>query len=466
MISLFSKEKSLSRVVILNMLGSFFLQGISFFTTPIYTRLLTTYDYGKISIYTAWLSIVSLFMGLRCYGSIANARIKYDKSQIDSYFSSIITLAFLSFFFILLFCSVFKSYIARLLGIDDGLLILLVIHSFSSFVVNFYTIKWIQFKNVEKKIVFSFVMSITTIGFSLLFIFLLTNNKYLGKIYGSVVPNIMSSLIFLFFLYKKGRCFYNSEYWKYCLILTLPLILHGAGGVISSQSDRIMLKKILNDEAVGVYSVGYSLALVIDLIWDAFNTSWLPFYYEDKKQKNIFSILERSNSYLFVFSSLTMGFILLAPEVFKLLAPSPYWGGIKILPLIALAYYFNFLYGFPANHEFFYEKTVFISIGTLCAAIINIAFNFLLIPAYGIVGAAVATLIGHIFSFIFHDIIARFIVKDFEYRCTFYIQGIIPVSCISILYYYTLDIWWLRWILGFSIGIYLLKRIMQRRSLF
>ena len=466
MVSIFSKDKSISRVVIFNICGRFVLQGISFITTPIFTRLLSPTDYGITAVYMAWLSIFSLFIGLQSHGSIANARIKYDKFQINAYFSSVITLVVLSFFCVLLICVLFNSFIAQLLEIDNKLLIILIVHSFSSFVVTFYTVKWMQFKEVEKNIIFSFVVSITTIILSFLLVSSLNKNKYLGKIYGSVIPQIISAFIFLFLLYKKGRCLYNRDYWIYCLHLTLPLILHGAAGMILSQSDRIMLKKIIGEGSVGIYSVGYSLALVIDLIWNAFNTSWLPYYYEDKKQKRIGSILDRSNSYLFVFSSLTMGFILLAPEVFKLLAPTSYWDGIKIIPFIALAYYFNFLYSFPANHEFFSEKTIFISIGSLCAAAINIIFNILLIPSYGIVGAAVATLIGFIFSFIFHDIIARFIVKDFEYHFMFYIKGIVPVLCITILYYNTLAVWFLRWGIGCIIGICLVTRIIKKRSLF
>ena len=466
MINIFSKNKSISRVVIFNVCGSFILRGISLFSTPIFTRLLTPADYGIVAVYMAWLSIFSLFIGLQSHGSIANAKIKYDKFQINAYFSSVMTLAMLSFFFVLLICVLLNRYIAELLEIENKLLIILIIHSFSSFIVSFYTVKWMQFKEVEKNILFSLIISISTILLSALLVSYSNKNKYLGKIYGSAIPQVISAVVFLFLLYKKGRCFYNKHYWKYCLNLTLPLILHGAAGMILSQSDRIMLKKIIGEEAVGIYSVGYSLALVIDLIWGAFNTSWLPYYYEDKKQKKITAILDRSNNYLFVFSSLTMGFILLAPEVFKLLAPAVYWNGIKIIPFIALAYYFNFLYSFPANHEFFNEKTIFISIGTLCAAVINIIFNFLLIPSYGIVGASIATLIGYIFSFMLHDVIARFIVKDFEYRFVFYVKGIVPILCITALYYATLKIWFLRWGIGGFIGVYLIIRIIRKRSLF
>ena len=80
MIGIFSKNKSISRVVIFNVFGSFVLQGISFFTAPIFTRLLSPADYGITAVYTAWLGIFMLFVGLQTFGSIANARITYEKN--------------------------------------------------------------------------------------------------------------------------------------------------------------------------------------------------------------------------------------------------------------------------------------------------------------------------------------------------------------------------------------------------
>ena len=62
MINIFSKNKSISRVVIFNVCGSFILRGISLFSTPIFTRLLTPADYGIVAVYMAWLSIFSLFI--------------------------------------------------------------------------------------------------------------------------------------------------------------------------------------------------------------------------------------------------------------------------------------------------------------------------------------------------------------------------------------------------------------------
>jgi O-antigen/teichoic acid export membrane protein len=244
------------------------------------------------------------------------------------------------------------------------------------------------------------------------------------------------------------------------------LILHGAGGLVLSQSDRVMLQRMSGESVAGIYSFAYSVALVISILWMSFNTTWVPFYYEYKKNDQKAQILLRAKNYIAIFSVLTMGFILLAPEIYRIMAPPEYWPGISLIPLIALAYYFNFLYSFPANYEFYNAKVKLIFIGTVCAAIINIVCNFVFIPLYAGIGAAIATLVSFVFLFIFHEIIARFIIKNYDYRFTMYLKGLFPVIIASIIFYITQDFWYIRWGMGIILGIYLLRRIIKSKAIF
>ena len=86
------------------------------------------------------------------------------------------------------------------------------------------------------------------------------------------------------------------------------------------------------------------------------------------------------------YTIITLGFLLCAPEVFKILAPEKYWEGLKIIPLITLAYYFNFLYSFPANFEFYHLQTKLIAMSTILSAGINVGLNIVFIKRWGIMG--------------------------------------------------------------------------------
>jgi O-antigen/teichoic acid export membrane protein len=460
------KEKSISQVFIWQTAGRFILQGISFFTAPVFTRLLTPSDYGQVAVYGAWVSLSALFIGLQTHGSIANAKIKYNDDKMDAYLSSVMTLSVISFIIILSGGIIANKFLSEILGLRSDLVVLLIIQSFASFGIAFYTAKLIQYKQAEHSTVLSLLVSISSTVLAIIFLLSASENRYVVKIYANAIPTIIIGVVIVCLVFFKGRKAYDKTYWNFCLTLTLPLILHGAGGLVLSQSDRVMLQRMSGESVAGIYSFAYSVALVISILWMSFNTTWVPFYYEYKKNGQKDLLLLRANNYIMVFSILTMGFILLAPEVYRVMAPQEYWSGISLIPLIALAYYFNLLYSFPANYEFYNQKTKLISIGTILAAAINIVCNFLLIPEYAGIGAAIATLISFVFMFVFHEIIARFILRNYDYKFTMYLKGLLPVIAVSVLFYVTQNLWYIRWGIGAVLGIYLLRRIIKNRAMF
>jgi O-antigen/teichoic acid export membrane protein len=461
-----NKEKSISYILIWQIGGKFLLQGIAFISVPIYTRLLTTADYGKVAVYSSWVSLCSLVVGLQTSGSIRNARIKYTPDKIQGYLSSIMTISLISFSCILLISIIFNKLLSNLLDLRSDLILLLIIQSFASFCISFYTSKLIHFKQVVFSSILSFIASLSSITLAIVLLFSIKENKYIVKIYGNALPLIVIGFVIFVYVLLKGRKFYNKQYWQYCLALTIPLILHSAGHLILTQSDRIILQRISGEGAVGIYSFAYTLGMIVSIIWDSFNGTWIPFYYDYKKNNQNDIILIRSKNYIITFSVIVMGFILLAPEVYKIASPQEYWTGIPLIPIIAFSYYLNFLYGFPVNFEFYNGKTKLIAIGTICSAFINILLNFVLIPLYAGIGAAIATVISYVFLFIFHEIIARFIIKNYEYPIHFYLLGIIPVTVTVVSFYFMQDQWLIRWGISFTMGCYLLRRIIKNKSIF
>lgn len=462
------KEKSINKVLVWQIGTQFLLQGLSFFTVPIFTRLLTPADYGQMSTYNSWVSLLGLFVGLQTHGTIALAKIKFGDDEFYKYLSSIMTLSLLSFLFIFPFSFIFKNTLGILFGFPAFLIPVIVIHSFFSYCITFYSTVLVQLKKVEKNAILSLIRALSMLGLSFLFVLNMNKNRYLGRIFADVLVVFFLGLFLIILIYHKGKVFYSKKHWNFCLPLCIPLIFHGVGGVIFSQSDRVMLKAMVGESEAGIYSVVYTLALVINIIRDSCNSIWEPFYYEDRKKGNFDIIKIRSKNYLIFFTIITMGFILLSPEVFKLLAPESYWSGIKIIPLVAMAYYFNFMYKFPANYEFYHGKNGAVAMCSAVVAVINIVLNYFLIPKYNGSGAAIATLVSFILAFAIHDFNVRVILKanDYEYTYAFYLIGIIPIFMVSVLYYVLANYWYLRWCMGGGLAIYLLASIIKRKGIF
>ena len=116
--------------------------------------------------------------------------------------------------------------------------------------------------------------------------------------------------------------------------------------------------------------------------------------------------------------------IFISPELVKILAPSSYHDAIYCVIPVVGAGFFVFLYNIPASVEYFHEKTKYIAVGTMSAAVINILLNLYFIPAFGYVAAAYTTFATYIIYFLFHYILAWRI----EQKCLFDTKKIIFIS--------------------------------------
>ena len=459
-------SESISKSVIWQLIGKFALQGVAFFTTPIFTRILTPENYGTIALYTSWSSILMVVLSLQTYGSIATARIRFTKEEMLAYLSSTLSISVIAYAVFFCIILAFRGTFAKLFGLDETLVSLLLLHSFASYVIAFFVAYLDQHKKVVQSSLISVSSTVCSVVLALIFV-LNFENKVYGKVIGQLIPLGIIGIIILFVIYIKGKCFWNSSYNKYCLLLTIPLVVHGVGHMVFTQADRILLQRFQNESVLGVYSVTYSLCSVLSIIFAAVNTAWIPFYYDFKKTNNNEAIKEHSRRYVKFITIIFIGFILLSFDVFKIMAPEPYWDGLKIIPIFVAAFYFLYLYHFPVVFEYYYERTKLIPVATILVAVINIVLDVVLIPRYAAFGAVFATMISQILLFSFHFVVARFVIKEkFDYKLSFFL---IPSGIVMILVgvsYLFMDFQYIRWFLFVLVSAYLFYDVLKHRSIF
>lgn len=388
--------------------GGFLIQGINFFTIPIYTRLLSPEDYGIISVYNTWFSIISIFVILQTYGSISNARIKYEKKEFEEYISNILALSFFSFIIWMFIFYFLKNFFFRIIKLDEILIWLILIQSFFNIGITYKISILVETSKPKKRLLISFINLILNTLISIYLIkYIYTDTKYIGRIVGGIIPTILLGIYCFFCILKKSFPTYKKEHWKYCLGISIPLVFHGFSNLILSSSDRLMLEEFSGMKETGIYSFIYNIGMIINILWGSFNSAWVPWFYDRMKNNEIELMKNYAKYYFYFFTFLCSNFLLVSPEIIKLMSPIHYWSGLEILPWIVMSYYLVFCYSFPVNCEFYYEKTRYIAIGTTLAAILNILFNFYFIPKSGANGAALATFLAYIFLFVLHEFIVR-----------------------------------------------------------
>ena len=465
------KEKKLNvnTVAIFNILGPVILNGINFFTIPVFTRLLGTENYGLYTIYYTWVNTFTILVSLQASGTIGVANVRMEGKQKLEYYSSIMFMILCSFFVILSIIIVGMNFFADMLGLPAIIVILILIHALGMAFVNFATIRY----TYEKRSYITFTISVgVAVAGIVLSLYLFRANVLAGPLYysralGSAFPYLFLGIGICIMFVAQGRTFFSKTYWGFCLPLCLPMIFHGLSQLILGQADRVMLQNMMSESVVGIYSFTYTFANVLNIIYNAFNNTWVPFYYDDIHSGNIAQIHKRSKNYIFIFTALSMGFMLLAPDVIKLFAGEEFWDGIGMLPVLVLANYMIFLYSFPVNYEFYHKKSIHIATGTTSAAVLNCVLNYFLIRRIGMSGAAVATLISYILLWLFHHLVSKYIIKEnYHYRIKQFMPALIVMIICSVYVYLLQDNIILRWAAALVVGVVALRHLVKTKTIF
>lgn len=458
---------------IYNIIAQIILNGTNFVLIMIFTRFLTTAEYGTVSIFQAYSMIFSVIVGLNVQGSIGTAFVHIDKKERNNYMASIMLLAIVFFLVILLLTIINIEPISEFSELSPKIIIVMLMYSFGIFCFNFANIKYVYLRKSQFSCLMAFIVAGAMIGLSWCGIRLqsiLGIEPYVLRILSISIPYIICAFFVLISIFLHGNPLVNiKKYLSFCIPICLPLVFHGISQIVLGQTDKIMLQKFLSDNSiVGIYSFIVTFVHILNAIYTALNNTWVPIYYENTKKNMTDEIYKRANRYSTLFVCLCMGFMMVAPEFVKLFAHKNYWSGIKLIPLIVLSVYFTFLYSFAVNYELYHRKSKWIAIGTSGAAVINIVFNALLIPRLGMVGAAVATLISYIALFMFHQFCAFRIKTNTKYpfSMSFFIRKIIPIIILSIVFVIIQNMGIIRWGIACLIGAFLVRKVYKNKTIF
>ena len=332
--------KKQNKIVFFNILSTILLRGISLFTAPLFSRMLGTDGYGIVSIYTVWVGVAAIAFTLQTNGTLVNARVEYPEDQQHQYQSSVMTLSLLFFLTCSAVVVVFLPQVSVLLKLHKALILLMLLHSFGSYCLNFLNSKFTYEFKADKNMYVSVGITLTTLVLSVILILLMPEEiNYYGRILALAITYGALGIGVCTYVLLKGRTFYNKEYWTLALTLALPVVFYSLSDLALGQCDRVMLQQIMNESMVGQYSLAYNFGGIMFTIFVALNNSWTPFYFEDMKQKSQSRMKAQAGNFLEVFTVLSVGFILLAPEVYHIFAARDFWAGTSLIPVFVTSYY-------------------------------------------------------------------------------------------------------------------------------
>jgi len=217
-----------------------------------------------------------------------------------------------------------------------------------------------------------------------------------GVLWSDLVATALFVLAQLPILFRHTALSWSRTLLRRVLQFGLPKVPHGVFVQAQNLADRRILEAFVTRDELGVYQMGYTFAGVAKFPISAFEQAWQPFVYAQVGGNGAPSTLARVGTYFFaLFAGVGLGAALLGTEALKLMTPAHFHDAAAVIPVVVLAY---------VIHGFFLLTSIGIGIAkqaryypliTLAAATANIAANFVLIPRWGLMGAAWATVLSY-----------------------------------------------------------------------
>lgn len=192
---------------------------------------------------------------------------------------------------------------------------------------------------------------------------------------------------------------FDQKILKVALAFGLPLIFTSLAGMILNMGDRYILKLLVNYREVGLYSLGYKIAGLINIfLVKSFSLGFLPLafkMYGKEGDKRYYSKMQTYLVFVLVWAGLALS-LFTKDLVEKFALDNSYWSAYKVIPVIILTYIIIGAKSVSGLGILLKKKTKYLAVSTIFATLLNIGLNFLLIPSYKMMGAAYATLISFI----------------------------------------------------------------------
>lgn len=307
-------------------------------------------------------------------------------------------------------CFVFRNEIGKIYfgSPDYSLLVIITIIGFLLSATNQIVSAPTRIQNKRKIFLIANTLA-PLISYGICIPMILSGNYLYAMSIGTIVSAVVIEISFGIMnkSYFDRKC-YNVSILKDLLKIGIPLMPNFIVYWIYNSADKIMISHMLGNSFTGVYSVASKIGHISNLIYTAFSGGWLYFAYstmEDDDQVQLKSdIFEYLGAITFSITVLILG---VSRIVFTTLFPGEYLEGYLVMPYLFISPLLLMLYQVIANQFSIVKKTYLNLLALSLGALLNIVFNYCLIPKLGIEGASIATITGYVVSIVSCTIILK-----------------------------------------------------------
>jgi O-antigen/teichoic acid export membrane protein len=397
----FTHLKVASLYVLFNALNG----AIPFFLLPILTTYLSPADFGTLSLFQTTVAALIPIVGLSLGFKIDNQYFKVSRNAIGILIFNIVCIL-MSMILIttgaLYIFSIFDNH--DLLNLPIGWILVLPVVSGMTCITSF---NLILLRNQNRALKYGlWQVGLTTINLSLSLLFVISLMLgWEGRALGILSANFILGVLSILNMYKTGYLIliFDKQVITEVLRFCVPLLFNGVAIFIIFQSNIYIINYFLDTSSVGIYSVALSFAAITGLIKEGIVKTFNPWLYRvlSEKNENFNSAILR-NILMIAVILIILAFVVnyFASYLIVYMVDSRFITAKDLILVLCLSVSVNGIYNVLAPFFIHYSQTKALSTVSVITGFFSLGINYLLVPKYGVSGAANSLLLALAFQLI------------------------------------------------------------------
>lgn len=392
--------RATAKAAVVNTIGNCITMLTAVVMIPVTTRLLSTADMGLTVNFQSIRNICLIIFTLASYLAVQRGMLDFKEDK-KAYINSILcfNIAFISVIFLIFAAGSF------LLGKSLSFLSVFMFISIYCWMAYNTGYNYLMFHN---RYILAFIIAML-IGplsqfLSIYLIMHLESEKYLGRIIGLDFFYCAVGVASILAVSVSSRLQWKKKYIRHALKISLPLVPHLLAQYVLTSSDVLMITALVGPEQSGVYSMAYTISQLLWLLLTQIMSVWSPWVYRRMDEGKIEEVNHNSRTIMWMAVVLAMGLMMIAPEAVQIFLAPAYKDGMYIIPVLVVGAFFQFMYIFFYDVEYFHKETKYIAFASISAAAVNFILNFIFIPYFGYIAASVTTAVGYFVLLVIHYI--------------------------------------------------------------
>lgn len=370
-----------------------------FILLPIYTSYLSTEEYGIVESMLVLGVILSVFFSMATERSMFRLYFDYKSEEEKKVFLGNVFSLILGFSsIVLLIVFLFRNLIGQ---VYDSIEFMpyYVLAIANAYVMTFAFIPETLFQVKQKAVNFIIMSSVSFflgVAFILYFVVVLDEGAE-GLLKGKLIGNLIMFPAYIYIVVKNSTFVLKKEVLKNILAFSLPMVPTLLTAWVLNMSNRIFIEQYFSLKEVGVFSLAFKISSVTTILLGAMFTAYNPVFFQLASEENQVVAkdkINKTNTSIIVFAFvLCFGVAFFSKELITFFLDEKFVEAANIVPLIVLSNFFIQISGLYNLMIYQSKKSTIIMSISIIGALFSVLFNFMLIPVYGIFGAALAAII-------------------------------------------------------------------------